>query len=83
MIDVTLKNKSAMDLTTAISALKEDTADISIVCGEKRFQCHKTILASRSDVFAAMFSHSNTTESIAKEVKINDTDPDTLERFLG
>ena len=84
MIDNILKNKSAFDLTKAISNLKqkEDTADISLVCGEKRFPCHKTILAARSDVFAAMFSHSSTTEAVANEVKIDDTDPDTLDRFI-
>ena len=82
MIDYSLKNKSALDLTKAISTLKDDSADVSLVCGERQFPCHKTILMSRSDVFAAMFSHSHTTESTAKKVKIDDTDPDTLERFL-
>jgi hypothetical protein len=29
--------------------------DVKIVCGNETFPCHKYILASRSDVFAAMF----------------------------
>ena len=79
-----MKNKSALDLTKAINVLNEEphSADISLVCGEKQLSCHKSILAARSDVFAAMFSHSETTEAASKEVKIDDTDPDTLEIFL-
>jgi hypothetical protein len=33
--------------------------DIKVVAGQTEFPCHKIILASRSDVFKAMFSHSN------------------------
>ena len=84
MIDNTLKNKSALDLTKAINVLNQEPhgADISLVCGEKQLPCHKSILTARSDVFAAMFSHSDTAEATSKEVKIDDTDPDTLEIFL-
>ncbi len=38
-------------------------SDVTLVCGEKSFPCHKTVLAARSDVFAAMFSHKDTTEN--------------------
>ena len=84
MIDNALMNKSALDLAKAINDLSKEThgADISLVCGEKQFPCHTSILAARSDVFAAMFSHSNTAETASKEVKIDDTDPATLEIFL-
>jgi hypothetical protein len=48
----------------------------------RRFACHKAVLAARSDVFAAMFSHKATTESKTNEVIIKDTDPDILEQLL-
>ena len=35
-------------------ATKEYT-DVKLLCGEKEFQCHKLILASRSPVFKTMF----------------------------
>lgn len=59
-----------------------DYADVSVVCGAKSFPCHKVILAARSDVFAAMFSHKGTTEAQTSKVEIEDTDPDTLEQLL-
>lgn len=41
-------------------------SDVTLVCGDKKFPCHKFILSARSDVFKAMFSHENT-----KEVQTN------------
>ena len=49
----------------------------------RRFSCHKAVLAARSDVFAAMFSHKATTESTTNEVHIRDTEPDILEQLLN
>ena len=49
----------------------------------KRYACHKAVLAARSDVFAAMFSHKATTESTTNEVHIRDTEPDILEQLLN
>ena len=49
----------------------------------RRFACHKAVLAARSDVFAAMFSHKATTESTTNEVHIRDTEPDILEQLLN
>ena len=46
-------------------------------------RCHKAVLAARSDVFAAMFSHKATTESTTNEVHIRDTEPDILEQLLN
>ena len=85
MVRNTLEKKSAHDLANCISALRKkagDSADITLVCQEKRFFAHKAILTARSDVFSAMFSHSDTMEATTKEVCIEDTDPDTLERLI-
>ena len=81
----TLKNKSVSDLANSISTFAEKgerMADITLLCGEKRFPVHKVILAARSDVFATMFQHTDTEEARTNEVRIEDTDPETLSRFL-
>ena len=81
----TLKNKSVSDLANSISIFAEKgerMADITLLCGEKRFPVHKVILAARSDVFATMFQHTDTEEARTNEVRIEDTDPETLSRFL-
>ena len=85
MVSSTVKNKSATDLANSILAIQrneEQTSDITLICDNRQFPAHKFILAARSDVFAAMFRHSNTKEAATNEVMIKDTDPDTLERFL-
>ena len=85
IIPSTIQNKSASDLTSAIFAIYEkgdDTADFTLTCDKKRFPAHKIILAARSKVFEAMFRHHDTKEARTNEVMIEDTDPDTLERFL-
>ena len=57
-------------------------ADVTLVCQEGRLPAHKTILALRSKVFRAMFTCSDTREATTKEVIIDDTDVETVERFL-
>jgi len=59
-----------------------DFSDVTLMCGERNFPCHKIILSARSDVFKAMFSHENTKEGQTNQVEITDTDPDTLEQLL-
>ena len=44
-------------------------SDVTLVCGERHFGCHKYVLSKRSDVFAAMFSHSDTEESKTNKVR--------------
>lgn len=57
-------------------------SDVTLVCGDKQFPCHKFVLSARSDVFKAMFSHENTKEGQTNTVEITDTEPDTLEQLL-
>ena len=61
---------------------ESDSSDVTLVCGDVRFPAHKAILAARSDVFATMFKHRDTKEAATNEVKIDDADPDTMNRFL-
>ena len=44
--------------------------------------CHKAVLAARSDVFAAMFRHKEMKENVTNQVEIKDTDADVLEDLL-
>ena len=48
-------------------------SDVTLVCGEKQFPCHKFILSARSDVFKAMFSHENTKEGQTNTVRTTDS----------
>ena len=57
-------------------------SDVTLVCDGRRFDAHKFILSSRSDVFKAMFSHEGTTESTSNEVVIKDLEPEVLEHLL-
>ena len=61
-----------------------DTADLTLICNERRYPVHKAILAARSDVFATMFGDpcSDMKEATTKEVKIEDVDSKTLDMFL-
>merc|ERR1712098_419546 len=59
----------------------KEYADITITCGGKIFKCHKSILASRSPVFAAMFK-SNMKEMRTGRVEIKNLTPQVLECLL-
>ena len=55
--------------------------DVTIVCQGREFPCHKAILAGRSPVFEAMFSHSMK-EKIENQVEVVDIDADTFAEML-
>ena len=55
--------------------------DVTISCQGKQFPCHKAILAGRSTVFEAMFTH-NMKESLENEVLVEDIGADTCEEML-
>lgn len=71
------------DLASAASFLPDARfSDVTLVCGNRSFACHKVILSARSDVFSAMFSHSDTVEVRTNVVEIADVEPDALEQML-
>ena len=85
MISRSLKTQSVSDLANAVLSFQEkgeETSDITLICDRRKFSVHKFILAAHSDVFAAMFRHSTTEEALTNVVKIQDSDPDTVDRFL-
>jgi len=59
----------------------KDLSDVIIICGNKKFECHKSILSSRSPVFKAMFT-SNMKEQNAGSVEIKNMNPEVLENLL-
>lgn len=57
-------------------------SDVEIICGEKTFACHKSILAARSPVFKAMF-YADMEENRENKVVIEDFGPKVIENMLG
>ena len=63
--------------------LNEDMSDLKILCDEKEFPAHRFILSVRSPVFKTMFhGFANFTETTSKTIPIEDTDAETMEKFL-
>jgi speckle-type POZ protein len=60
---------------------KMPLSDATFNINGRKFAAHKTILAMRSEVFAAMFLHP-TKEVQTGEVKVDDIDPDVFQEVL-
>ena len=56
-------------------------SDVVFNIGGREFPAHKNILASRSEVFAAMFQHP-TTENLTNKIKIEDIEPEIFRELL-
>ena len=57
-------------------------SDFVIECGTNKFPCHKAILASRSDVFATLFSTNDWAENKENAFPIKDHSPDVVKQML-
>ena len=57
-------------------------SDVTLVVGGKNLRAHKLVLSTRSPVFAAMFDHSETSESMEGRVVIEHVQVDAFEMFL-
>ena len=66
------------DLGSKLFLAKEFT-DLKIICNEKQFECHKSVLACQSDVFGTMFLNE---EMAIGQIEINDISAETMETFL-
>ena len=51
-------------------------SDVVFVIGGREFPCHKSILASRSTVFAAMFRQHSPEEKTINNILFEDIDPE-------
>jgi len=61
--------------------LSKDHADVIIRCGDKVFDCHKIILASRSQVFKTMLE-ADMKEKMSGEIEIKNMDHEVLDDLL-
>ena len=85
-----LSEVSAGDAEKQVSILKcvQDSyingqfTDCVIVCNGRKFNCHKVILAGRSPVLNAMFTH-DMEESRSGRIDIKDLDVDTVGKMLA
>merc|ERR550519_896394 len=57
-------------------------SDFTIVCGEKRFKCHRLVLASMSSIFKTMLTNKNFLESKEAVVEIVDSTPEMVKAML-
>jgi speckle-type POZ protein len=56
-------------------------SDVILHIGDREFRAHKLILATRSEVFAAMFQHP-TKEKLTNQIEIEDIEPDVFQELL-
>ena len=56
-------------------------SDMVLVCNDREFKCHKFMLAKKSDVFDAMFSH-NFAEATSGKVFIEVLDEEAVGEML-
>ena len=57
-------------------------SDVAIVCGGRRFEAHRAVLAIASPVFLSMFTSDMAEGGAAPEVEIKEADPAALELLL-
>lgn len=79
----TLTVDNLANLLSDMTVAYEDMihSDYSLKCQGEEFPCHKFILASRSDVWRAMFSH-DVKETQENCLVLDDTSPEALRQFI-
>ena len=79
-----LADPESSTLGQSLKTLWKDNelTDFKLVCAGETFPCHKVVLACRSDVFKAMFSHGHNQEVLTGQAIIKDCKPDILNKFL-
>jgi hypothetical protein len=59
-----------------------ENSDVNIICEDQTFKCHKSLLASKSDVFKAMFDTNQCTEQITGTVHVDDINAKTMNTLV-
>ena len=82
--DALSKNYHQGQLSQHLNLLftSNEYADITIECGDKKFKCHKIILASRSPVFKTMFDADMKEKEATAVPSSSTTSDDTVETRL-
>jgi hypothetical protein len=81
--DESLIDEPSWSKTIANLYDKETMSDVKIICDKTTFNCHKFVLANRSDVFEAMFENMDTKEMQDGLIKINDVSNKTMKDLLS
>ena len=79
--NVDIKEPSSIGKCVENGYINGQFTDCVIVCQGREFNCHKMILAGRSPVFNATFTH-DMEESKSGRIVINDLDADTVGKML-
>merc|ERR1712076_117 len=71
------------DLIMDFSALlhQRSLSDVTLVCGDKKMDAHKAVLAARSPIFRAMFMHPSQ-ENQTNQIELKDVDYEILEELV-
>jgi len=76
-------NESANTFVENIKAIQsfESFSDLTVVCGQKKFRCHKNIFASRSSLFKSMLE-AEMKEKQTNEINITDSNPEHVQMMI-
>jgi len=56
-------------------------SDLTVSCWDRKYLCHKVILAARSEVFRTMLEN-KMSEKVENEIEIRDSSPDTVKSMI-
>jgi speckle-type POZ protein len=77
-----LSDRLAKDQLWAALKNQQNLADVEFVVKDKIFPAHGAILAARSRVFADKFENKHSVKGVRHQIRIDDVEPATVEKFL-
>jgi speckle-type POZ protein len=77
-----LSDRLAKDQLGVALKNQQNLADVEFVVKDKIFPAHKAILAARSPVFADEFEKVQAVNGVRHQIRIDDVEPATVEKFL-
>jgi hypothetical protein len=77
-----LSDRLAKDQLWAALKNHQHLPDVVLIVKDKTFPAHKAILAARSRVFAAEFEKVQAVNGVRLQIRIDDVEPATVEKFL-
>jgi speckle-type POZ protein len=77
-----LCDRLAKDQLWAALKNQQKLADVVFIVKDKTFPAHKAILAARSPVFADEFEKVQPVNGVRLQIRIDDVEPSTVEKFL-
>jgi speckle-type POZ protein len=77
-----LSDRLAKDQLLAALKSPQNLADVEFVVKDKTFPAHKAILAARSQAFADEFEEVQAGNGVRHQIRIDDVEPATVEKFL-